>query len=147
MGLARNLRKTLNDWVDKILVELSCHYIKHLARQTTRKQGNSSSMESSQSPLTPESPSTIIATSSADTSERTTMMQPDEEKLFNHVRDWAIGRVQEFNGMDVTQIYDQLALIDEFYEWMDPKEDLEVISIDEISEEEFEEFIEGVDRA
>jgi len=147
MGLARNLRKTLNDWVDKILVELSCHYIKHLARQTTKKQGNSSSMESSQSPLTPESPSTIIATSSADTSERTTMMQPDEEKLFNHVRDWAIGRVQEFNGMDVTQIYDQLALIDEFYEWMDPKEDLEVISIDQISEEEFEEFIEGVDRA
>ncbi|QJT70180.1 hypothetical protein SynMITS9220M01_168 [Synechococcus phage SynMITS9220M01] len=74
-------------------------------------------------------------------------MQPDEEKLFNHVRDWAINRVQEFNGKDVTQIYDQLALIDEFYEWMDPKEDLEVISIDEISEEEFEEFIEGVDRA
>jgi len=147
MGLAQNLRKTLNDWVDKILVELSCHYIKHLARQTTRKQGNSSSMESSQSPLTPESPSTIIATSSADTSERTTTMQPDEEKLFNHVRDWAINRVQEFNGKDVTQIYDQLALIDEFYEWMDPKEDLEVISIDEISEEEFEEFIEGVDRA
>ena len=147
MGLARNLRKTLNDWVDKILVELSCHYIKHLARQTTKKQGNSLSMESSQSPLTPESPSTIIATSSADTSERTTMMQPDEEKLFNHVRDWAINRVQEFNGMDVTQIYDQLALIDEFYEWMDPKEDLEVISIDEISEEQFEEFIEGVDRA
>ena len=147
MGLAQNLRKKLNDWVDKILVELSCHYIKHLARQTTKKQGNSSSMESSQSPLTPESPSTIIATSSADTSERTTTMQPDEEKLFNHVRDWAINRVQEFNGKDVTQIYDQLALIDEFYEWMDPKEDLEVISIDEISEEEFEEFIEGVDRA
>ena len=147
MGLARNLRKTLNDWVDKILVELSCHYIKHLARQTTKKQGNSLSMESSQSPLTPESPSTIIATSSADTSERTTTMQPDEEKLFNHVRDWAINRVQEFNGKDVTQIYDQLALIDEFYEWMDPKEDLEVISIDEISEEQFEEFIEGVDRA
>ena len=147
MGLAQNLRKTLNDWVDKILVELSCHYIKHLARQTTKKQGNSSSMESSQSPLTPESPSTIIATSSADTSERTTTMQPDEEKLFNHVRDWAINRVQEFNGKDVTQIYDQLALIDEFYEWMDPKEDLEVISIDQISEEEFEEFIEGVDRA
>jgi len=49
--------------------------------------------------------------------------------------------------MDVTQIYDQLALIDEFYEWMDPKEDLEVISIDEISEDQFEEFIEGVDRA
>jgi len=147
MGLARNLRKTLNDWVDKILVELSCHYIKHLARQTTRKQDNSSSTESSQSPLTTENQHSIIATSSQDTSERTTMMQPDEEKLFNHVRDWAINRVQEFNGMDVTQIYDQLALIDEFYEWMDPKEDLEVISIDQISEEEFEEFIEGVDRA
>ena len=147
MGLARNLRKTLNDWVDKILVELSCHYIKHLARQTTKKQDNSSPTTSSQSPLTTENQRSIIATSSADTSERTTMMQPDEEKLFNHVRDWAIGRVQEFNGQDITQIYDQLALIDEFYEWMDPKEDLEVISIDQISEEEFEEFIEGVDRA
>ena len=147
MGLARNLRKTLNDWVDKILVELSCHYIKHLARQTTRKQDNSSPTTSSQSPLTTENQRSIIATSSADTSERTTMMQPDEEKLFNHVRDWAINRVQEFNGKDVTQIYDQLALIDEFYEWMDPKEDLEVISIDEISEDQFEEFIEGVDRA
>jgi len=147
MGLARNLRKTLNDWVDKILVELSCHYIKHLARQTTKKQDNSSPTTSLQSPLTTENQHSIIATSSQDTSERTTMMQPDEEKLFNHVRDWAINRVQEFNGMDVTQIYDQLALIDEFYEWMDPKEDLEVISIDEISEEEFEEFIEGVDRA
>ena len=73
-------------------------------------------------------------------------MQPDEEKLFNHVRDWAINRVQEFNGKDVTQIYDQLALIDEFYEWMDPKEDLEIISLDEISEEEYDEFVDGVER-
>ena len=67
MGLARNLRKTLNDWVDKILVELSCHYIKHLARQTTKKQDNSSLTTSSQSPWTAENQRSIIATSSADT--------------------------------------------------------------------------------
>ena len=82
-------------------------------RKPKELKDNSLPTTSSQSPLTAENQRSIIATSSADTSERTTMMQPDEEKLFNHVRDWAIGRVQEFNGQDITQIYDQLALIDD----------------------------------
>ena len=74
-GSCRNLRKTLNDWVDKILVELSCHYIKHLAKQTSKKQDNSLSTESSPNLLTQEDQHTTIATSSADTSERTTTME------------------------------------------------------------------------
>ena len=38
MGLVQNLKKTLSNWVDKISVAISCHYIKHLAKQTTKKQ-------------------------------------------------------------------------------------------------------------
>ena len=39
-----------------------------------------------------------------------------------------------------------MAIMDEFDEWFDPKDDLEVISLDEISEEEYDEFTEGVER-
>ena len=70
-GSCPNLKKTLNDWVDKILVELSCHYIKHLAKQTLKKPDNSSSTESSPNPLTQGDLHTTIATSSAGTSEKT----------------------------------------------------------------------------
>ena len=41
MGLVQNLKRTLTNWVDKILVELSCLYIKQVAKQTSKKQDNS----------------------------------------------------------------------------------------------------------
>jgi len=138
MGLVQNLKKTLNDWVDKILVELSCHYIKHLAKQTSRKQDNSSSTESLPNPLTQEDLHTTIATSSADTSEKTTMMETEE--IVADVRQWAIDKVQEYNGKGIERIYDQMALMAEFDEWFDPKEDLEVISLDEISKEQYDDY-------
>ena len=97
MGLVRILKKTLNDLVDKILVELSCHYIKHLAKQTSKKQDNSSSMEFSPNLLTPESPPTIIVTSSQGTSEKTIMMETD--KIVDHIRDWAKERVDSLDGI------------------------------------------------
>jgi hypothetical protein len=148
MGLVRNLKKTLNDWVDKILVELSCHYIKHLAKQTLRKQNNSSSMESSPNPLTQEDLHTTIATSSAGTSEKTIMMETGE--LVSTVRQWAIDKVQEYNGQGVERIYDQMAIMAEFDEWFDPKEDLEVVSLDEITQEQYDDFVDysdGIERA
>ena len=138
MGLVQNLKKTLNDWVDKILVELSCHYIKHLAKQTSRKQNNSSSTESSPNPLTQEDLHTTIATSSAGTSEKTIMMETEE--IVADVRQWAIDKVQEYNGKGVERIYDQMAIMAEFDEWFDPKEDLEVISLDEISKEQYDDY-------
>ena len=144
MGLVQNLKKTLNCWVDKILVELSSAYIKQLAKQTLKKQDNSSSTESSQNPLTQEDQHTTIATSSADTSEKTTMMET--EQVVVHIRQWAIDKVEEYNGKGVERVYDQMAIMDEFDEWFDPKDDLEVISLDEISEEEYDEFTEGVER-
>ena len=148
MGLVRNLKKTLNDWVDKILVELSCHYIKHLAKQTSKKQNNSSSTESSPNPLTQEDLHTTMETSSAGTSEKTTMMETEE--IVSEVREWAIDKVQEYNGKGVERIYDQLAIMAEFDEWFDPKEDLEVISLDEITEQQYDDFVDhsdGIERA
>ena len=139
MGLVRNLKKTLNDWVDKILVELSCHYIKHLAKQTSRKLDNSSSTESSPNPLTQEDLPTTIATSSAGTSEKTIMMETEE--IVADVRQWAIDKVQEYNSKGVDRIYDQMAIMAEFDEWFDPQEDLEVISLDEISKDQYDDFV------
>ena len=138
MGLVQNLKRTLNDWVDKILVELSCHYIKHLAKQTSRKQDNSSSTESLPNPLTQGDLHTTIATSSAGTSEKTIMMETEE--IVADVRQWAIDKVQEYNGKGVERIYDQMAIMAEFDEWFDPKEDLEVISLDEISKEQYDDY-------
>ena len=148
MGLVQNLKKTLNDWVDKILVELSCHYIKHLAKQTLKKQNNSSSTESLPNPLTQEDLHTTIATSSAGTSEKTIMMETEE--IVADVRQWAIDKVQEYNGKGIERIYDQMAIMAEFDEWFDPKEDLEVVSLDEISQEQYDDFVDysdGIERA
>ena len=148
MGLVQNLKKTLNDWGDKILVELSSAYIKQLAKQTLKKQDNSSSTESLPNPLTQEDLPTTIATSSAGTSEKTIMMETEE--IVADVRQWAIDKVQEYNGKGIDRIYDQMAIMAEFDEWFDPKEDLEVVSLDEISQEQYDDFVDysdGIERA
>ena len=139
MGLVQNLKRTLNDWVDKILVELSCHYIKHLAKQTSRKPDNSSSTESLPNPLTQEDLPTTIATSSAGTSEKTIMMETEE--IVADVRQWAIDKVHEYNNKGIDRIYDQMAIMAEFDEWFDPQEDLEVVSLDEISKDQYNDFV------
>ena len=139
MGLAQNLKRILNDWVDKTLVALSSAYIKQLAKQTLKKQDNSSSTESSPNPLTQEDLPTTIVTSSAGTSEKTIMMETEE--IVADVRQWAIDKVQEYNGKGIERIYDQMAIMAEFDEWFDPKEDLEVISLDEISKDQYDDFV------
>ena len=148
MGLAQNLKRILNDWVDKTLVALSSAYIKQLAKQTSRKQDNSLSTESSPNPLTQEDLPTTIVTSSAGTSEKTIMMETEE--IVADVRQWAIDKVQEYNGKGIERIYDQMAIMAEFDEWFDPKEDLEVVSLDEISQEQYDDFVDysdGIERA
>ena len=116
MDLVQSLKKTLNSLVDKILVATSFHYIKHLAKQTTKKQDNSLSTESLPNPLTQESPSTTIATSSADTSEKTTM----ETDVVMQARNWAINRIENMDAKEnAEQVYDKLAMMDEWYEWFD----------------------------
>ena len=143
MGLVQNLKKTLIDWGDKILVATSLVYIKHLARQTLKKQDNSSSTESSPNHLTQVDLHTTIATSSAGTSGKTIMMGTEEIVL--NIREWAIGKVQNYNNQGIDRIYDQMALMAEFDEWFDPEEDLDVLCLDEITQEQYDDFVDSND--
>ena len=143
MGLVQNLKRTLTNWADKILVELSCLYIKQVAKQTSKKQDNSLSMESLPNHLTQEDLPTTIATSSAGTSEKTIMMETPE--IVYDIRQWAIEKVEEYSSKGVERIYDQMAIMAEFDEWFDPKEDLEVVSLDEITEQQYDDFVENND--
>ena len=143
MGLVQNLKRTLTNWVDRTLVELSCLYIKQVAKQTSKKQNNSLHTESLPNHLTQEDLPTTIVTSSAGTSEKTIMMETED--IVSEVREWAIGKVQEYNSKGIERIYDQMAIMEEFDEWFDPEENLEVVSIDEITKEQYDAFVENND--
>ena len=65
----------------------------------------------------------------------------ETEQIVADVRQWAIDKVEEYNGQGVDRIYDSFAIMAEFDEWFDPKEDLEVISLDEITEQEYDDFV------
>ena len=129
MGLLRNLRKKFNNWVDITLAELCSAYIKQLAKQTSKKRDNSSSMESLPNNLTMAHPDTIIAISSQDISEKITMDQVMTEDIVAHVREWSIDKIEE-----AVLVGDKIALYAEFEEWIEIDEDendLEIISINE----------------
>ena len=126
MGLVQNLKKTLTNWAETILVELSYHYIKQVAKQTSKRRNNSSLMESSPSPLTTESQDIIIATFSADTSEKTTMNTTTEE-IVAYVRNWSLERAADKS----VSKDDARAIIEEFCEWIDPENnEIEIYSFE-----------------
>ena len=126
MGLVQNLKKTLTNWAERILVELSYHYIKQVAKQTSKRRDNSSSMEFSPNLLTTESQGTTIATSSADTSEKTTMNTTTEE-IVGHLREWSLERAADKS----VSRDDARAIIEEFCEWIDPEDDeIEIYSFE-----------------
>ena len=139
MGLVQNLKRTLTNWADKILVELSCLYIKQVAKQTLKKQDNSLPTESLPNHLTQEDLPTTIATSSADTSEKITMMETEEIVLAT--RQWASDKIKEYNRQGVDRIWDSFAIMAEFDEWFDPEPDLEILSLDEITEDEYDNYV------
>ena len=128
MGLVRNLKKRLDAWVNGILVELSYHYIKQLAKQTSRKRDNSSSMESLPNSLTMVHQDTIIAISSQDTSEKITMELTED--VVAHARAWSIDRLDNHD----LSYEDQKALLSEFEEWIDPEGDVEIMSMQPLEE-------------
>ena len=133
MGLVQNLKRTLTNWADKILVELSCLYIKQVAKQTLKKQDNSLHTESLPNHLTQEDLPTTIVTSSADTSERI-IMEKTTETLVGEITEWAMDRFD----IEKLPIGDCRALYEEFAEWFEPQgQELEVLSLDEITPEEF----------
>ena len=133
MGLVQNLKKKLNNWVDRTLAELCSAYIKQLAKQTSRKRDNSLSKESSPSLLTTERQSTTIVTSSPDTSEKIIMKLDTTDEIVAHNREWAIDKVES-----AKLVGDKIALYAEFEDWieLDDVENLEIISIEKEPENE-----------
>ena len=118
MGLVQNLKKTLANWAERILVELSYHYIKQVAKQTSKRRDNSLLTECSPNLLTTELPGITIATSSADTFEKTTMNTTTEE-IVGHLREWSLERAADKSiSRD-----DARSILAEFYEWIDPEDD------------------------
>ena len=133
MGLLRNLKKKFNNWVDVTLAELSSAYIKQLAKQTSKKRGNSLSKECLQNNLTMAPPSTRIVTSSPDTSEKTIMELDTTDKVVAHVRDWSVDKIEE---AELTG--DKIALYAEFEEWieLDDVDNIEIYSLEEIEKKD-----------
>ena len=88
-----------------------------------------------------------METSSTDISEKTTMKETVE--IVNHIRSWAVEQVDSKDDFD--DIADRFALIEEYREWFNPEdEDLEIISLDQISEDEYNDFVDymndGIER-
>ena len=133
MGLVQNLKKKLNNWVDRTLAELCSAYIKQLAKQNSRKRDNSLLTESSPSLLTTERRSTTIVTSSPDTSEKIIMKLDTTDEIVAHNREWAIDKVES-----AELVGDKIALYSEFEDWieLDDVENLEIISIENGTKDE-----------
>ena len=125
MGRLQNLKKKFNDWVDITLAELCSAYITQLAKQTSKKRANSLSMECLQNNLTMAHQSTIIVTSSQDTSEKTTL-EPTEPVA--QIRNWAIDRLETADSIGA-----KAAIYEEFEDWieLEDKEEIEYICLED----------------
>ena len=125
MALAQNLKKILNDWVDRILAELSLAYIQHLGKQTLKKQGNSSSKEFLPSHLATEHRSITTVTSSQDTSEKTITILDNTDKMVDNIREWSINNIAS-----IEPVGSKFAIYEEFEEWieLDDEESIEILS-------------------
>ena len=132
MGLVQNLKKKFNDWVDRTLAELSSAYIKQLAKQTSRKRDNCSSMEFSPNNLTMGHQSITIVTSSPDTSEKIIMEPTTTEDIVLNVKNWAEERLEQAESIGAKD-----AIYREFEEWIDVDDDaidLEIMSLEPLEE-------------
>jgi hypothetical protein len=117
MGLVQNLKKILSNLVDKILVELSYHYIKQRAKQILRRPDDSSPIMSSSNPLTTENQPSTIATFSTDTSEKIIMETTIEPVV--QIRDWSIDRIHHLADTgNIEQQLNAVAIAEEFDEWI-----------------------------
>ena len=125
MGLVLNLKKRLNNWVDRTLAELSSAYITQLAKQTTKKQDNSSVTTSSLKPWAMEHQHTTTVTSSPDTSKRITLEETDE--VVAHITQWAKKKLE-----DAVTIGEKDALYREFEEWIElqGEDECDIISVE-----------------
>ena len=125
MGLVQNLKKKFNNWVNKILAELSYHYIIQKAKQTSRKRDNSSLKEFLPSHLATEHRSITTVTSSHATSEKTITILDDTDKIVDNIREWSINKIA-----DIEPVGSKMAIYEEFEEWieLDDEESIEILS-------------------
>ena len=125
MGLVQNLKKKFNNWVNKILAELSYHYIIQKAKQTLRKRDNSSSKEFLPSHLATEHRSITTVTFSQDTSEKTITILDDTDKTVDQIREWSINKIAS-----IEPVGSKFAIYEEFEEWieLDDEESIEILS-------------------
>ena len=125
MGLVRNLKKKLEDWGEKILVELSYHYIIQRAKQTSKRPDNSLPTECLQNNLTMGHQHTTIVTSSQDTSEKITL---EEMEPVVQIRNWAIKRLEEAESIGA-----KAAIYEEFEDWieLEDKDDVEYLALED----------------
>ena len=71
----------------------------------------------------------------------------ETEEVVTNIRQWAIDKVEEYNNKGIERIYDLMAIMDEFYEWFELKDDLEVMTLDEITEDQYDDYVDGIERA
>ncbi len=109
MGLVQNLKKKFNRWVEKVLVELSYHYIIQRAKQTTKKPSNSLVEESSQSPSVTEPQPITTVTSSQGISGKTTLEETDE--IVAHIKQWATQKLEDAVTIGDNQTQTPLSLM------------------------------------
>ena len=70
-------------------------------------------------------------------------MKLETEDIVAHIRGWAINKIESYDSEDILKVHDQMAIVDEFYEWLELKDvELEIVSLDEISEEEYNDYLE-----
>ena len=131
MGLVQNLKKKFNKWVDRTLAELCSAYIKQLAKQTSRRQGNSLSTECLQNNLTMGHQSTTIATSSQDISEKIIMELNTTEEIVAYLREWSMDKLEEVESIGAKD-----AIYKEFEEWIEveDKDDIEIMALEPLEE-------------
>ena len=72
-------------------------------------------------------------------------------EIVDHIRRWAIDKIDEYDTMPVDRIYDKLAIIDEYHEWITPQdEEIDVVTLDEISKDQYDDFVDymndGIER-
>jgi len=63
----------------------------------------------------------------------------ETEDIVAHVREWSLDRVADKS----VPKGDARAILAEFYEWIEPEtSELEIVSLDEISEDEYNDYME-----
>ena len=61
-------------------------------------------------------------------------------EIVSYIREWASELIESKDRVD--QIYDRLAIIDEYHEWFNVDDkDIEIVTLDEIKEEDYNYFV------